>query len=42
MKVGAAEGTAFSKSKLDEVLALAERGISRLFESQLSAIRGSA
>ena len=35
---GTAEGTAFSKSMLDEVLALAERGISRLFEEQTSVI----
>ena len=39
---GTAEGTAFSKSQLDEVLALAERGISRLFKEQTAAIRGSA
>ncbi len=39
---GTAEGTAFSKSKLDEVLALAERGISQLFAFQRSAVRGSA
>ena len=37
---GTAEGTAFSKSKLDEVLALAEQGISRLFDFQRSAIQG--
>ncbi len=35
---GTAEGTAFSKSKLDEVLAFAERGISRLFEEQTAVI----
>ena len=39
---GTAEGAAFSKSALDDVLALAERGISRLFEEQTAVIRGSA
>ena len=38
---GTAEGTAFSKSKLDEVLALAEGGISRLFDLQRSTIQST-
>ncbi len=37
---GTAEGRAFPRAALDEVLALAQRGISELFEAQNAAIRG--